>query len=425
MTKLGVIADDLTGANDTGVQFSKLGLDTVVVWDLSTVKNVAVDAGTDVVVIDTESRADRQEEAYSKVKEATRSLMGVGVDLLFKKIDSTLRGNIGAELDGVCDAFGELIVLVAPAFPKNRRTTVRGRQLLDGVPLEYSAVGHDSLSPVRQSDIASLIREQTRRCVGHIPLEVVASGSDSLRSRILAEAQNGCKILVLDAVTNDHLNTIAKAASTLGSPVLLSGSAGLAEEVPLVFCLVSKGKQVLVVAGSMSEVTARQVALLEKTLQIKPVTVDLGALLHAETARIDEMRKATKSLRQELSDASTAILTLAPLLEEGKEGNRQGRYPSYMDEFPRQIVLKALGDIAAGTLSHAVSGMVLTGGDTGMTVIKAIGAESIKLDDEIEAGIAVGTVSGGSFSGIRVVTKAGAFGNDSSLLRAVGYLKRR
>jgi uncharacterized protein YgbK (DUF1537 family) len=422
MTKLGVIADDLTGANDTGVQFSKLGLNTIVFWDLSLVKNVTADA--DVVIIDTESRTAPQEEAYSRVKEATQSLMGRGADLLFKKIDSTLRGNIGAELDGVCDAFGELIVLVAPAFPRNRRTTVRGRQLLDDIPLEYSAVAHDSLSPVTQSDIASLIREQTRRCVRHIPLEVVASGSDFLRSRILAEAQCGCDILVLDAVTNDHLNTIAKVASTLGRRVLLSGSAGLAEEVPVVFNLVSKGKQVLVVAGSMSEVTAKQVALLAKTLQIRPVTLDMGALLRAEAARIDEVRKATKSLRQELDAASAAILTLATLPEEGTDGNRQGRSPSYFNEFSRQIVLKALGDIAAGTLSPEVSGMVLTGGDTAMTVIKAIGAESIKLDDEIEAGIAVGTVSGGSFSGIRVVTKAGAFGNESSLLRAVEYLKR-
>jgi uncharacterized protein YgbK (DUF1537 family) len=422
MMKMGVIADDLTGANDTGVQFSKLGLNTVVVWNSSSVKSVDIDA--DVVIVDTESRMNRQEEAYSKVKEATKSLMGVGVDLLFKKIDSTLRGNIGAELDGVCDAFGELVVLVAPAFPRNRRTTVKGHQLLDGVPLEYTILAHDSLSPVRQSDIVSLIREQTDRCVSHIPLEVVALGSDSLRFRILAEVQHGCKILVLDAVLNDHLATIARAASMLGIPVLLSGSAGLAEEVPFAFNLVSKRRQVLVVAGSMSEITARQVALLERTLKTKPVVVDLRALLQSEATRFEEVGKATESAVQELHLASVAILTLARLHKEGEERKRQGSM-QFFNEFSRQIILNALGGIAAGTLSHGVTGMVLTGGDTAMAVIKAMEAESIKLDDEIEAGIPIGMVSGGRWSGIRVVTKAGAFGDDSSLLRVVEYLKRR
>jgi len=418
MGKLGIIADDLTGANDAGVQFSKQGLRTVVVWDLSFVTRVVVDA--DVMVIDTESRTASKEEAYSKVKEATRALVEAGFDLLFKKMDSTLRGNIGAELDGVCDAFGKLIFLVAPAFPGNRRTTLGGQQLLDGVPLEHAGVARDSLSPVKQSHVVDLIQTQSRRRAGHIPLAVVASGADLLRSTILVKVQQGYEILVLDAVTNDHLSTIAKAASELGSTVLLVGSAGLAEEVPFAFNLLPEKRHVLVVAGSMSEVTARQVLFLTKKLKIEPVILDF-ALLRGKDSRIKEISKAIKSVKQELNASSVAILALATLFE--KRENEEASL--FFDEVSRHLVLKALGEVVAGSIDGEISGLVLTGGDTAMAVINAIGAEGIGLEDEIESGIAVGVVRGGAWDGLRVATKAGAFGNELSLLRAVERLQKR
>ena len=419
MEKLGIIADDLTGANDAGLQFSKRRLRTVVVWDLSFVKRMAVE--TDVMVIDTETRAASREEAYLKVSEATHALVDAGFNLLFKKMDSTLRGNIGAELDAASHASGKILVLVAPAFPKNQRTTLGGQQLFEGIPLEYSVMAKDSLSPVTQSDIVGLIQTQTDRRVGHIPLAVVTSGTDRLRSRILAEAEQGYEILVLDALTNEHLGTIAKTASELDSPVLLAGSAGLAEEVPLAFNLVPEVKQVLVVAGSMSEVTARQVSCLAKNLGLRPVALDFEALLHDEVSRIEEVNKAIRSLRGALGMSSVSLLTFAKLL-----GRSEIQGISALSEtVPRRVALRALGSVVAGSMNSRISGLVLTGGDTAMAVMDSIGAEGIRLEDEVESGIPVGVVVGGAWRGLRVVTKAGAFGDELSLARAVECLEKR
>ena len=419
MRKLGIIADDLTGADDAGVQFSKHRLRTVVVWDLSFVKRMA--AETDVMVINTETRTASREEAYLKVSKATRALVAAGFRLLFKKMDSTLRGNIGAELDAASSASGKLLVLVAPAFPKNRRTTLGGQQLLEGVPLEYSVMAKDSLTPVTQSHITDLIQTQTSRRVGHIPLAVVASGTGRLRSRILAEAQQGNEILVLDAVTNEHLGTIAKTASELDSPALLAGSAGLAEEVPLAFNLVPERKQVLVVAGSMSKVTAKQVSYLAENFGLRPIELDLEALLHDEVSRIGEVNKAIRSVRGELDASSVSLLTFSKL---PVETIIQG-VSALSDTFPRQVVLKALGSAVAGSMSSRIFGLVLTGGDTAMAVMDAISAEGIRLEDEVESGIALGVVVGGAWHGLRVVTKAGAFGDELSLARAVECLRKR
>jgi len=250
---------------------------------------------------------------------------------------------------------------------------------------------------------------------------VVASGTDRLRSQILVEVQQGYEILVLDAITNEHLGTIAKTASELDTPVLLAGSAGLAEEVPLAFNLIPEEKRVLVVAGSMSEVTARQVSCLTKNLESRPVELDLEALLHDEVSRIEEVNKAIRSVREELSASSVSILTFAKLLERGEiQGNS-----ALLDTVSRLVALRALGSVVVGSLNSSVSGLVLTGGDTAMTVMNAIGAEGIQLEDEVESGIAVGIVVGGAWHGLRVVTKAGAFGDELSLARAVECLQKR
>jgi uncharacterized protein YgbK (DUF1537 family) len=124
LVKVGVVADDLTGANDTGVQFSKVGLETLVLWNLCQVYNMLKKA--DVVVVDTETRFAKAEAVYSKVLTATRRLRESGVTLFYKKMDSMLRGNICAEVGGMIDALEEPIVLVAPAFPSHGRTTVGG-----------------------------------------------------------------------------------------------------------------------------------------------------------------------------------------------------------------------------------------------------------------------------------------------------------
>ncbi|MEM2094562.1 MAG: four-carbon acid sugar kinase family protein [Candidatus Bathyarchaeia archaeon] len=420
MAKLGVIADDLTGASDTGVQFSKLGLRTIVVWELSYTKKAA--GTTDVLVVDTESRADDPEIAYMKAKEAATSLLEVGVYPVFKKIDSTLRGNIGAELDGVCDAMGDPVVFVAPAFPRNRRTTVKGYQLLDGVQLEHSFLKYDRLAPVGCSHIASIIRKQSRRLVKQIPLKLVSSGIASLQSRIRSWVKSGFRIFVLDAVTNAHLNTIAMAASRFSSTVLLCGSAGLAEEIPYVINLIPEGGQVLVVAGSLSEVTKRQVTYIEKCLKTSRITVNLDSIIRSKYSRVSEVERAVNLLRRELDTTSVGILTLE---KSATHMTEKTHHPEHVETPSRHVILETLGHAAAEAMRPELSGIVVTGGDTAMAVVKAIGAYSIKLEDEVEAGVAAGTLSGGPWSGTRILTKAGAFGDDSTLLRALCYLRRR
>ena len=143
-TGLAIIADDFTGANDTGVQFSKRGLKTGVVTDR---KAIATALGElDVVVVDTETRFAGVDEAYVKVRDSAETLRDNGVDYLYKKIDSTFRGNIGAEITAALDAMGAKWAFIAPALPSHGRTTLKGKQPAYGKPVAETEMAQDPKS---------------------------------------------------------------------------------------------------------------------------------------------------------------------------------------------------------------------------------------------------------------------------------------
>ena len=158
----GVLADDLTGAMDTGVAFARAGLRTVV--------SFGVPPGTspDVLVVTTDSRAEGPLVAVRKVKQAARSLAGRYV---YKKIDSTLRGNVGVEIRAALETLNLARAVVSPAFPGSGRTVLGGRLLVNGKPLEETGFAHDPASPVVTSRHSRAIRKAERPRGGqHRPL---------------------------------------------------------------------------------------------------------------------------------------------------------------------------------------------------------------------------------------------------------------
>ena len=148
---LGIIADDLTGAMDSSGYFAEKGLTTVVVLA------PGYSPTADVVVVSTNSRADDADVACEKVRQAVKRLTG---RIVYKKIDSTLRGNIGVELDAAMDELACDKAIVAPAFPAVGRTTVGGLLLVDGTRVAGTQFAQDPISPVRESTSLPYWRRQ-------------------------------------------------------------------------------------------------------------------------------------------------------------------------------------------------------------------------------------------------------------------------
>lgn len=407
MIRFGVIADDLTGALDTGVQFSKQGLQTVVLLDGE------LPTGVDVLVIDTESRSDVPKKAYEKVREAGRRFKGLPV---YKKIDSTLRGNWGLELEAIMDELGFEKAVVAPAFPANGRTTMEGQQLVHGLALKETSLAGDPLCP-NTDYIPALLSQQAKRKVGHVNLGVVERGPARLAEEIGTRAE---AILVIDSTKESHLRSIAQAVYLLRDECLACGSAGLAQELPGAFRFRSKNRTrrkdgngrrdfpVLAVAGSRHQATIEQLREVEGELGVQVVEPEVTRLLDEEK-RSAETRRVVDVIDRSLGEKKDVILT--PV------------FKGYLPEKRGEIAL-SLGEIAKLVVERgSLSGLFLTGGEIAIHVCRALGISAIRVDKEVSPGMPAGSVLQGPYEGLRLLTKAGGFGDNKAMIRAILYLR--
>ena len=178
-----VLADDLTGALETGAKFAAAGVGAVVLLPGGET------ADAPAVVIDTETRHAPPEEAARIVESHARAALAAGARLVYKKTDSTLRGNIGAELGALARAAGTELVY-APAYPRMGRTVRAGRLYVDGVPVSETAFARDPLDPVRESAVARVLAAQTDAAIrvwdGESEAEIEAAARAAIPSRAAA-----------------------------------------------------------------------------------------------------------------------------------------------------------------------------------------------------------------------------------------------
>lgn len=443
MRQFAILADDLTGASDAGVQFARKGLTTIVLFDTH---NLAADtAGVAAAAVDTDSRALPPQEAHAVVLEAAERVAGAGFRHIYKKLDSTLRGNPGAEIDAVLDAVSFDFALVAPAFPRLGRTTEAGRHYVNGIPVDQTEIARDPRRPVRESYVPALLAEQSRRRVGLLGLEAVRGGAGAVMARVAELMAGGTKLIVSDALTDQDLAAVA--AALAGGPwrVLWAGSAGLAEFLPTLLGAAGvpadpapgatapptpgtpaapgpSGRPVLLVAGSVSGKTREQVGLLRDSLAITTVELTPAAILPDGARREAELGRCADQLVAALDAGSDAVLTTAGSPEAVQSAQAEGEALGLSPTAVAERVAASLGAVTAAVVERCgLSGLVLTGGDTAKAVCRRLGVTGLELIRELEAGVPLSRLVGRVR--LPAVTKAGAFGQTDTLLRAVQALK--
>ncbi len=290
MAQVLVIADDLTGSNATGALYARLGLRAVTVGALTQVERYA--DRVDVLVINTASRHWSPARAHAAVRAAAEA--AGDAPLIVKRVDTTLRGNPGSELDAVVDVLAarepaaRIRTLAVPAFPDAGRSTVGGLHLVDGVPLTRTAVARDPFDPVRHSRVAAVLGAQSRRSTGELALDVVERGPDAVAAALRASP---AETVVCDATENAHLRTVAVAAARLAVEdrirwvaldsgpfgAALAGELGLRPEG-------GAPAPILAVVGSVTDRTRTQLARTETALgarwaELDPAAPDPGAVL--------------------------------------------------------------------------------------------------------------------------------------------------
>jgi uncharacterized protein YgbK (DUF1537 family) len=411
--KIGVLADDLTGAFDTGVQYRNWGLSVeVLIGDLKEISKLDC---VDVVVVDTESRGLKKEDAFFRVYRATERLTKLGVEMIYKKIDSTLRGNIGTELDAAMEASKIKFTFFAPAYPTYKRTTLAGKQYVNNKPLDKTEYA-DELG-AKTARISSLIGVQSKRKVGLVGFDTVKNGVNSIKTRIEALKKDGGEIAVFDALTEKHLIDIMRAA---GDTRMFVGSAGFASEMPLGLW-VRKPKPVLSVCGSTRLLSRTQVKNLQDRLGFKEVEIRALKLIDGEATMKAEVKRCVNEAVETLKAGVDVSITSSPNEGSAKDFVSYALQRGLKETEAKLFIEEAIGEITSTILKEVdVLGLIMTGGATSLIICQKLGVDKIHIVEEIEPGIPLLTLS----NGMHAVTKAGGFGREDSLVQVTQKLRR-
>jgi uncharacterized protein YgbK (DUF1537 family) len=408
---LGVIADDITGALDTGVQFAKAGLETVLLLAVGERSTIPVKPGQ-VHVRSTNSRDGGIETARHRAERAAELLRSKS---LYKKIDSTMRGHTGTEIEAILNAARFARAVVCPAVISQGRIVREGQLYVQGRPLHASEFARDPIWPAKTSDMAGLLGVPAT----HLPLDTVRSGPESLAQAILGAPTS---IVTVDTVEQADIQRVAGAAVL--SRCLPCGALGLARA--WIDCLLAAGFVTVPCTGSRSNRENRKG--LERGA--RPLLIVAGSR-HPVT-RV-QLRRATAArdlveIEVMANDVSAQAKSWA-LMEAALAAERTVIVRSPFKEIHYASERRTLNETMAAWARRAcqeltLGGLVLTGGETAQRVCRALGAMAIDILGELEPGIPWGRLAGGIVPGMPVVTKAGGFGRPDSLICVVDALQQ-
>ena len=301
---IAVIADDFTGANDNGALLAAKGFSSATCLGL-THWNPKEFTQCDAVCLNAESRLLHREDAYKAVYDAVTEFNKEKPALVSKRIDSTLRGNVGAELEavikGMDDTHGHnqsLAVLVA-SYPHSGRICVGGYQIVHGVPLERSPIAKDAATPVHHTAVLKIIADQTSLPCGFVSLEKVLAGPDAVRETIEAARAQGCRAVVCDAVSDDDIAVIAQSLADAPYPLVSLDPGPFTSELAAARIEAPRAEfenRIFLTVGSTSELTRVQLETLRLAHPCHIVSMDVRKVLAGEAEAQAECRRVLEAV---------------------------------------------------------------------------------------------------------------------------------
>lgn len=426
---IGIIADDLTGANDTALQFHLRGSNTQILLDyegyLQNIKNAQTWA------ISTETRNIEPDVAYSKVKAATKTFIDkLNLEFFYKKIDSTLRGNIAVETLAMLEVLNWDAAVIIPAFPSEGRTTVGGYHLLKGTPIERTEVARDVHSPIFESHIPTLLRSQLddnqKDLVGLIELSTIMNGAGPILFKLNELISQGKKLIVADAVSITDIEQIVLATNKSDYNILPTGSAACAQVLGNIWLPEMKNQHIsktipklpkLIVSGSATQLTENQIKKLSDSDDFENtyfINLDLKTIL--DGLNEDLINRVVNNLGRDnivVVNTSYLIKDFDGFSDEClNAGLTKSKLASTITDFLAQLtkVIVSKRDVILITL----------GGETSYKCCSAIDSLQLQLVDEVAPSIALSIDHKAQW----IVAKSGNLGNSNTLIDILRYFEQ-
>lgn len=389
--KLLIIADDFTGGLDTGVKFAEAGISVRVIPE--PVRGSGwIEEDAEVLVAVCETRHSEAREAYERVYDIASEGVACGIRHIYKKTDSALRGNVGAELKAALDASGAGRLVFIPAFPGMNRITVKGIHYIDGVPLSESIFKDDPFDPVSESEVSKLIGAQTDELVVNEDPEDISGVAG---------------IHVVNAASDDDMVRACERLKETEVPAVLAGCAGFAGFLPGLLGLDQgdvpeggfSGDGLLVVSGSINPITLKQ-------------------LDHAEKNGFRRVHLTAEELLGPESEDAPEIFGEWVIIDTGDDTGR-----ALLGEYARKKGLtevetgKCISEGMAEMLRRMDTGsrtLMVIGGDTLLSCMRKLGITGIRPVRELFPGVVLSECLKGEKK-MHVISKSGGFGEEGLL----------
>lgn len=427
---IGIIADDLTGANDTSLQFFIQGCKTQVSFgeDLSIDENLK----TEVFAMSTESRNVSSQIAVERVKNASENILQeYNFEYIYKKIDSVLRGNIALEIITILETLNLDAAIIYPAFPNEGRTTIGGYHLVKGVPLQRTEVSRDPACPIVESNIVNLLRtqipENKKIEVDLISLDTVMKGAGPILTKLNELISKGKKLIVADAVSTTDLEQISLAVTKSSYKILPCGSAGAAQALskiwyPDVSDNVLTSPEIpqlpkLIVSGSATDLTASQIKRLQENDDIENTYF---IAIKPENIFSDDYEEIAQRIVNNLNKENTVIVHSSKLIENPDELNSL----LIENEITKEDFISKICDYLAAVTRIVIAQkqaiLITVGGETSYKCCRSIGSKNLQIIDTVAPAIPLGI----DHKGQLIVTKSGNLGTQNTLIDIIKYFEQ-
>jgi uncharacterized protein YgbK (DUF1537 family) len=410
MLRAAIIADDLTGAADTGIQFCRAEAPTYLLAQ-DHLRSFPFPAAPHSLALFTNTRNVPPDQAAEALGPAAAAIKDLRPSRIYKKIDSCLRGNIGAELYALAENLEFDASFVAPALPAQGRSVLHDVHYLRGVPLAETEMARDPVSPVTESRVSLVLGRQSRHAIAHVDLEILEGPPEGLGDHVRRLIRQGARHIVFDSASQAHLDALANLAVAQFPKTLLVGSAGLASSLsPLLFSgpagtrtlLNPVGRRILFVCGSASGILDVQVLELVRSFSCSSYFLDPRDLGSAATRAW--ISNAAQAAAGSLVSGAVVLKIKAPSVSPS---------PAYGED-----LLDGLVELVSSIMRDVrPDGIFVSGGDTASALLKALEAKAVLLEQELLPGIVLGSFCMGPLHGLPVVVKPGAFGASDALVR--------
>ncbi len=421
MEKVLIIADDLTGANANCALMKKIGLNAMSYLGYGD-KKVHVPERVGVIACTTNSRAITPDMAKKLVKAKLKMFEHEDIGLYSKRIDSTLRGNMGSEIQAYQEFFGHRKkAFCVPAFPASGRMLVDDKLYVNGTLLLNTDAAKDPKMPVISNKATENLKAGYEGRITHIGLDNIEKGVNWLTEAII-DACKSADMIVFDSITDEHIRIVAEASSKSGVDFIAVDPGPFTSQLTsIMYKKMQVATKALAVVGSVTELTIRQLEKLKSAYISKVISVDAMKLMTGE-GYARELRRCDKLAGDYLNEAELLIITTTP--SDIKDRLNLKSIAENLGESVDEISLKissALAEIAKEVIIHnnSLSGVFSSGGDITVALAESMQSQGIEIKDEVMPLAAYGRLIGGLRNDLKIVSKGGMVGSDDAMIQCI------